>query len=134
MSSGPRTVEERIQWFLEPPYPERRGLCANWCWRAARIPYTSSPDAAAAFKKAKDAGFIHTDNDPPRGAMVWWTGGSHHHGHVAISLGDQRIATTDAYTTGTKTGEKPLGWPAQVWHLHYEGWSHSYAHIPLPKD
>jgi hypothetical protein len=130
----PRTVEERIRWFLDPPYPERRGLCAHWVWRACRIPYTNSPDATAAYRKAHEAGFVHTDDNPPRGAIVWWLGGSHNHGHVAISLGDRRISTTDAHPKGTKTGEHALTWPRTEWGLTFKGWSWSYAHIPIPKD
>jgi hypothetical protein len=134
MSSGPRGVEARIQWMIDPPYPDRRGLCAYWVWKACRIPKTGSPDATAAYRKARDAGHVHEDDNPPRGAIVWWTGGSHGHGHVAISLGDRRIITTDAHDTGTKTGEHALSWPHTHWGLTYKGWSWSYAHIPIPKE
>jgi hypothetical protein len=105
-------------------------------WKACRIPYTNSPDAAAAYRKAHDAGYIHTDDNPPRGAIVYWTGGSAKHGHVAISLGGSpvKIATTDAKPTGTETGEHLLSWPRTQWGLTYKGWSWSYAHIPIPKE
>jgi cell wall-associated NlpC family hydrolase len=132
--ASPRSVEARIKWMFDKPYPERRGLCANWVWKACRIPLTNSPDARAAYDKAKRAGYINTNDNPPRGAIVWWTGGSHGHGHVAISLGNRRIVTTDAYSKGVKTGEHSLGWVHQEWGLKYAGWSWSFAATKLPRS
>lgn len=130
----PRTVEERIRWFLEPPYPPRRGLCARWVWKACRVPVTHSPDATAAYWKAKRADLIHTGR-APRGAIGWWTGGSRGHGHVAIADGSGGWYTTDANIRGTTTGRRSAAWIRLRMPLcRYQGWSWSFAATPIPKD
>jgi cell wall-associated NlpC family hydrolase len=56
---------------------------------------------------------------------VFWTGGSHGFGHVAISLGNGKIASSDILRTG-KVDVVPLSMIQQKWGLHYAGWAPPY--------
>src|SRR5262245_66131628 len=69
------------------------GMCQQqtrmWSGISARY-----PDAATAWRNTNDR---HPGNrNPPRGAHVFWTGGSSGHGHVAMSLGGGKVRSTDA--------------------------------------
>jgi hypothetical protein len=129
----PRKIEERIAWALAHR-PDRRGLCAHHIWEACRIPLTHSPDATAAYRKAKAAGLVR-QGPAPRGAIGWWTGGSRGHGHVAISAGGGKWVTTDAYLTGTRTGVRSGAWiRARMPLCRYKGWSWSFADTPIPRS
>lgn len=58
------------------------------------------PDATTAWLRATDK---HPLTDPakfPRGYPIFWTGGSHGHGHIAIATGDGRCWSTDIVRTG----------------------------------
>ena len=59
------------------------GMCLQVCRTWAGIP-ARYPDAATAWRNTNDR---HRDRRPPRGAAVYWTGGSRGFGHIAISLG-----------------------------------------------
>jgi hypothetical protein len=59
---------------------------------------------------------------PPRGSAVYWTGGSHGYGHIAISLGNGRIRSTDAGGSG-RVATVPLSWIESHWGLRYAGWA-----------
>lgn len=82
------------------------------------------PDANAGVAYVKKHGKLQTDRDPPRGAWVWWTSSTH--GHVAISLGDHRIVSTDVNGPAT-TGTVHLSYPEQMWNHTYQGWSAWYG-------
>lgn len=87
------------------------------------------PDAATAWRNTNDR---HPgDRNPPRGADVFWTGGSSGHGHVAKSLGSQRIRSTDAGGRG-RVATVDLGFFERVWHLTYGGWSWDINEVTIP--
>lgn len=86
------------------------------------------PDAAEQWAAAK---YKHTDDDPPAGFPVFWTGGGHGYGHVAISLGDSRIRSTDCTTTND-VSDCDLSWPRTHWGLTYAGWTEDLAGTRLP--
>jgi hypothetical protein len=62
------------------------------------------------------------DHYPPAGVPVFWSGGSHRGGHVAISLGHGMIVSTDMPRTG-HVGRIRLSTIARRWHLRYLGWT-----------
>jgi cell wall-associated NlpC family hydrolase len=62
------------------------------------------------------------DRYPPAGVPVFWSGGSHRHGHVAISLGHGMIISTDLPRTGHVTRTR-LSTVERRWGLHYLGWT-----------
>jgi hypothetical protein len=103
------------------------GTCLMWCRQRADIP-ALYPDAATAWRNVNAK---HTTRTPPRGAPVYWTGGSHGFGHIAISLGNGKIRSTDAGGSG-RVATVDLGWVEQHWGLKFAGWGEDIneRHIP----
>src|SRR4051794_11091314 len=104
------------------------GMCQQqtrlWAGTPAR-----SPDAATAWRNVNHK---HRDKNPPRGAFVFWVGGSRGFGHVATSLGRRRIRSTDAAGLG-HVGTRPLGWFGRNWtSLRYAGWAWDVNETTIP--
>ena len=59
--------------------------------------------------------------NPPRGALVFWAGGSQGYGHVGIANGRGKFWGVDLPTSG-KIGLVGIDVPAQQWGLRYLGW------------
>lgn len=63
------------------------GMCLREVRECFGVPSDGTPDAATAWLNAEHK---HHETDPrkiPRNVPVFWTGGSHGHGHIAISTG-----------------------------------------------
>lgn len=104
------------------------GMCLQWSRERATIP-ALHPDAATAWKHA-----VHRhkkDRNPPRGAMVYWTGGSKGYGHIAVSLGNGKIRSSDAGGSG-KPATVALTWPEQRWGMPYAGWADNVNDRVIP--
>ena len=112
------------------------GMCQQqvrmWAGIAARY-----PDAITAWRNTNDR---HPgDRNPPRGAPVWWAGGSSGHGHIALSLGGGKIRSTDAGGRG-RVATVDLGWVERNWGQRYLGWAWDINEgtiphkAPAPKD
>lgn len=71
------------------------------------------------------------DRHPPRGADVYWTGGSRGAGHIAKSLGNGMVRSTDAGGSG-RVATVDLGWFERNWHLRYAGWSWDTNEVTIP--
>jgi hypothetical protein len=103
-------------------------MCANHVVRALDVPFIGADDATEAYEMMKAAGKINTTAPVPVGAMLFWTGGSGGHGHVAIRhpngpTGTSLIASTDVNGPRT-TGVVPFSWFAKNWpDIKYVGWS-----------
>lgn len=101
----------------------------TWCGIPARY-----GTAALAWANTNDR---HTDRRPPRGAPVFWTGGSHGYGHIALSLGDRNrdgtflVRSTDVNGWGG-IGTVDLGWFERHWGLHYAGWAWDLNEVRIP--
>lgn len=97
----------------------------GWCLVFARSCYGVAaryPSAAAAWRAAEHK---HPTTDPrtiPRGAPVWWLGGSGGFGHVAISTGDGWCWSTDLRRRG-QVDKVPIDDVARLWGLQLVGWS-----------
>lgn len=79
-------------------------------------------DAATAWRNTNDRHPGDRTNIP-RGAHVFWTGGSKGYGHVAMSLGGGKIRSTDAGGRG-RVATVDLGWFDRNWpSLRYAGWA-----------
>jgi hypothetical protein len=104
------------------------GQCLAWSREQADIP-SKYPDATTAWEHA--TGRRLGDADPPRGAAVYWTGGSAGHGHIAISLGHGRVRSSDADGSGD-VGTVPLRFFDREWNLHYVGWANSINGYQIP--
>jgi hypothetical protein len=95
------------------------GMCLQWSRQRADIGAVY-PDAATAWRHA-----VHrhkSDRDPPRGAMVYWLGGSAGYGHIAVGLGGGKVRSTDAGGAG-RVATVALGWVEDHWGLPYAGWA-----------
>jgi hypothetical protein len=86
------------------------------------------PDAATAWRNAhhKHAG----DRHPPRGAPIFWTGGSSGHGHIALAKGDV-MRSTDVPAMGV-VGNDDGSHPHDVWGLTYVGWAEDLNGVDIP--
>ena len=76
-------------------------------------------DAAAAWRAAK---VKHTRTPAPRGYPVFWTGGSHGYGHIAIATGDGNVWSTDIRRPGF-FDLCPITEINARWGLTYAGWA-----------
>lgn len=95
------------------------GYCLQQCriWAGINSMY---PDAATAWRNTNDR---HPGNkDAPRGSAVYWTGGSHGYGHIAISLGGGNVRSTDAGGSGI-VATRNIDWFTANWGLPYAGWA-----------
>jgi hypothetical protein len=105
------------------------GYCLQQCriWAGIGALY---PDAATAWRNTNHR---HPgDRNPPRGAPVYWTGGSAGYGHIAISLGEGRVRSTDAGGTG-KVATRDLAWFDTHWpSLDYAGWAEDINEVTIP--
>lgn len=126
-----RSVEERLAYMAANP-PGKAGQCAHAVWLALGVPALGAPDAAAAAHHVQAAG--HMKPGPaPRGAVMYWVGGHSGHGHMALSLGNQQVRSTDVNHPGG-VGDVPFAWFSQHWpQEHYLGWSSWYG-VDLPMD
>lgn len=104
------------------------GYCLQQCriWAGIDARYA---DAATAWRNTNDR---HPGNrNPPRGSMVYWTGGSHGYGHIACSLGNGRVRSTDAGGSG-RVATVDLGWVENNWGLPYAGWAWDVNEVTIP--
>jgi hypothetical protein len=104
------------------------GHCLQWAREQAGIP-SGAATAATAWADAdvKRRG----DTTPPPGAAVYWVGGSHGFGHVAISVGHGLVRSSDAGGLG-QVATVPVGWISNHWDLQYAGWSNSINGYTIP--
>ncbi|WP_345411136.1 hypothetical protein [Actinomycetospora chlora] len=74
------------------------------------------------------AGPLHPGLMPPRGALVFWRGGTGDLGHVAISLGSGWVATTNGYDTSPSPQANSVKKLNDV-RLPYLGWR-AFTELP----
>jgi hypothetical protein len=65
------------------------------------------------------------DWNAPAGSLMYWSGGSTGAGHVALSLGNGNIISTDAHALGS-VGTIPARTPTDKWGHPYLGWTYPY--------
>lgn len=106
------------------------GYCLQWCREKAGIDPLYG-DATTAWANTNDR---HPgDRNPPRGALPYWTGGSHGYGHIAVSIGGGKIRSTDAGGSG-RVATVSLGWVETHWGLPYAGWAWDVNEITIPHE
>lgn len=104
------------------------GMCLQWSRQRAAIG-SRYGDAATAWKNTNDR---HPgDRNPPRGSMVFWTGGASGYGHVAPSVGGGNCRSTDSGGKG-KVATVDIGWPERNWGLTYAGWAWDVNEVTIP--
>lgn len=75
------------------------GLCKRKTREAYAVPSDGSNDATEAWGRVDHRLNVPGDK-APRGALLWWTGGSEGHGHVAIADGKGGVWSVDVKRTG----------------------------------
>lgn len=109
----------------------RVGWCLWYVQEWLRAPHVY-PSAAAQWRAAK---YRHPgDRRPPKGAPVFWTGGSKGFGHVAISTGGGTVLvrSTDQTATG-RVSEVSLTQVERSWgNLTYAGWTEDLGGVDIP--
>jgi hypothetical protein len=83
------------------------------------------PSAISAWRNAR----YKYSGVPPKGAPVFYSGGQY--GHVAFSLGNGYVRSTDAAGTG-RVGTVPLNWFKANWGYTYLGWTRDLNGVTLP--
>jgi uncharacterized protein YraI len=118
--STPSREQEALNWLnAHAGSTAYNGLCELMVENA----YGTSgqyPSALADYTAQKNAGLIHTDTNPPAGALVFYSGSDPSLGHVEISNGDGRYWTSD----GT------IHLVSFTWGGTYYGWSYAPANWP----
>ena len=106
------------------------GYCLQWSRERAGAPAVY-PDASTAWRNTNDR---HPgDRNPPRGSMVYWTGGSHGYGHIAVAVGGGKVRSTDSGGSG-RVATVAISWPETYWGLPYAGWSWDVNETTIPHD
>jgi hypothetical protein len=96
-------------------------------WHEPSPPFIGTAREAWDLAKHKEY-----NTEPPAGAPVYWAGGSHGYGHIALSAGHGMIYSTDIRRIG-KVDLVPLDEIRARWGLRYLGWSRDYPiDGPLP--
>jgi hypothetical protein len=139
---APRDVEEAIAWEIDqidhptrqdwnPPSFDWLGACLSVTRQAAGTPKVYD-DATQAWNNA-----VHRhewDDEPPRGAIVFWTGGSHGHGHVVRSLGEGVCLSNDLVRRG-RIDIVEIADLNRFWGLPRAGWTNDInGYLALPLD
>lgn len=129
---APRDVEARIKWFLSND-PGGVGMCARHSWRSLGGDYGNPPrwgcrNANEVYAKVVASG-RYFKTAPPRGALVIWKYGEN--GHVALSLGGGKIATTDPTGKPGRTGTEPITYPER-WGAKDYIWTDQYNGVRFP--
>lgn len=124
-----RSVEGRLAYFRAHP-PGRVGRCAESVWRALDVPKLGAASASIAAGKVRHAGKLHTGHNPPDGAIVLFTGGSHGYGHAMFAVGGKALSTDPPGHPGG-VGLVALNMPEVRWGHHWAGWT-TWWGVDLP--
>lgn len=104
----------------------------GYCLQQVRIWCGIGPRYLTASQAWANANGKHTGRKIPRGAAVYWTGGSKGYGHIALSLGNGKIRSTDAGGQG-KVATRTLEWFDNNWtSLRYAGWAWNINEVTIP--
>ena len=120
--SGIRTVSHRLAYYQTHGAP-RANQCAAAVRRALNAPMQGLASATEVWSAVPLIQRRRTH--APRGAVVYWVGGSAGHGHTCFALGDHLELSVDVVPGKPgAAGVVPFEWFAQHWpRLHYVGWS-----------
>lgn len=99
------------------------GLCDHFVGQAYGLAHSGYETAIAHWNATPDKYRNAGDREPPPGALVFWSNDSA--GHVAISLGNGKIVSTDITRNGY-ADIVDLKAIENNWHMKYEGWATPY--------
>lgn len=99
------------------------GMCKQQTRIAYAVPSDGSASASEAWSRTRHKHPAATVADAPRGALVWWTGGSKGHGHVGIKAGNAYVWSVDIKRPG-RWDKVPIEQITRDWPgLRLVGWS-----------
>lgn len=97
----------------------------GWCLVFVRTCYDVPAGVRSAADSWRMADHKHPTSDPhaiPRGVPVFWLGGSHGFGHIAVSAGGGMCWSTDLRRPG-KVDKVPIDDVRRLWGLQLAGWA-----------
>lgn len=97
------------------------GKCLVFVRTAFGVP-AGFPSAAAAWRGASLKHPVDSGMQVPRGAPVFWTGGSHGFGHIAIGTGNGRCWSSDAGGPG-RTAKVSIDELTDRFNITFQGWA-----------
>lgn len=119
-----------LTWLAQKPAYVQHFAEAGLCLANTRYAFNVPAGFVSASKAWTGAGgakgpntHTQTSADPPADVPVFWTGGSHGDGHVAISDGDGYVWTTDWNGQTKKWTRVRITDITKRWGLKYAGWS-----------
>ena len=120
--SGIRTVSHRLAYYQVHGAP-RSNQCAAAVRAALNAPMQGLASAADVWHAVPSHQRRRTH--APRGAIVYWTGGSSGYGHTCFALGDHLELSVDVVPGKPgAAGVVPFSWFEAHWpRLTYAGWS-----------
>lgn len=101
----------------------------GYCLQEVRALYGIGLGAGDATGAWNGAIGKHTSTPPP-GAPVFYTHGSHGHGHIAVMDHGGYIISTDAPNSG-RWGRVPIHWPEQRWGVRFAGWAEGFNGVHI---
>lgn len=113
--------------------PFKSGMCKQRTRLAYGVPSDGSVDAAQAWARTKHKHPASTVADAPRGALIWWTGGSQGHGHVGIKAANAAVWSVDIKRPG-HWDKVPIEQISRSWpNLRLVGWSEDIDGVRVVK-
>lgn len=111
--------------YAQAQHERRSRDWTGWCLVFVRSAFgvpAQQPDAASAWANAERKHPVTSGSQVPRGVPVFWTGGSHGHGHIALSRGDGSVWTTDFVREG-QVDVARIDDITRGWGLTLAGWT-----------
>ena len=123
-----RSVPGRLDHYARQGAP-RAGLCASAIRDALAAPWQGFGSAAEVWQAVPDSD--RRRFNAPRGAIVYWVGGSRGFGHCAFAMGGHLELSVDVVPGRPGVaGIVPFSWFADNWPgLEYVGWSWRWGSI-----
>ncbi|MER7112257.1 peptidase M23 [Streptomyces sp. NPDC000229] len=124
---NPRSTADAIAWAKKEAQggPDWFRMCLAFTARAYGWSFSGTPYAIDHYQKVMPTSMRHDgDRNPPPGALMYWDTGSRA-GHVAVYVGDGKIASNDIRRAGY-IDVVPATDPETKWGATYLGWSPPY--------
>lgn len=101
------------------------GMCGQFCAAMYGYGFSGYKDALTQWNRTPSSLKHSGSVNAPAGALLFWSGGSAGHGHVAISDGFGGVFSIDINGPGT-VSRVPAGTITSRWGLPYLGWTTPY--------
>lgn len=130
--SNPNTCAEAVSWanshISTADNPDYEGRCDHVVGLAYGWSASGSTTAYAHWSAVPSGDKYPGDTDVPAGGLAFFSGGSSGYGHVMISVGGGKFASTDIGGPGTFT-YTTIGTIESQWGESYLGWTQPWFQI-----